>query len=109
MPLIQDIIPHLTWPVAILFAWLLAKYLKINIDKERIQPIIAQILALILEAEEKYDTGMVKKDYVIQELEKQLDSGKKKLLSRVYGSIPRAIEWIFQTVVQPNLLRKIFK
>jgi len=100
--------PYIAWILAIIITTVLAKFLKKEFDQDRLQNVLSEILDLILDAEDKFDTGAVKKDYVVKVLEKQLDSGKKRLIDKVYGSVPKAIEWVFQTVVQPNL-KPIFK
>lgn len=107
MGLFSELLPPLIMIMSVVLVYLAGKYLKLQIDKETIKPIISSIINLILKAEKNYDTGVVRKEIVINELDGNLNGRQKKLLSSFFGSLSNAVEFVFQTIVQPNLLRRL--
>lgn len=93
--------------MAIVISLILYRFLKIEIDKQKIKPVLIAIINAIVSAEQANSIGKAKKEMVIKKIEKSLKEDEKSLLDRVYGGIGNTIEFVFQTIVQPNLVRKI--
>ena len=88
--------------------WLLRKIFKVEADKAKIEEIIAIIIDIIysIEKHSKTLTGDDKRGLVIKEAEARLTSSQKGIIGRSFGSIGNAVEFVFQTIVQPNILNK---
>ena len=104
--IITQIIPHLAGILAVVATVLLARYLQITVDKARLQKVIAYILDLIVRIEEYEEDGVLKKEIVVETLNEIIDNKNKKLLNRVFGNLENAVEWIFQTIAQPNIISR---
>lgn len=109
--LIPQIFPYLVGLVTLVLIWLAARFLKINISEAMLRPIIAAIMAAILKVEEEAKKhgfhGEQKKDLAVTILENELDRKQKSLVNRAFGSLGRAVEYVFQEKIQPNLIRRV--
>lgn len=99
--------------VAAIVVYLISKYLKVTVDKAQIEAIIQYLVSLIVDIETHYAgklTGEEKKRLVITRANEELEEEQKSFIRRVIpGGIGTAVEWAFQTIVQPNLIRKVGK
>ena len=108
--MLYDLLMLLVPLIAFVIAFLLYKYLKIQIDENRLKPIIISIINVIMQVEREYagSKGEKKHQKATDIVSERLKATERNLVSRVFGSIGQATEWVFQTVVQPNyLLKKI--
>jgi len=112
--IIQAILGNTETQIAIssILAVLIGLLVKKNIDYKKILPIISLIISLILKAEQTGESGVIKKSQVMQELDKHLDEKQKEQVSKKFGGLSNAIEFVFKRFGQPAIKKgfsKIFR
>jgi uncharacterized membrane protein len=109
--ILKELIPYIVPVVAVFVAYFVKKWAGITIQENQLRPIIAKIIEIIMGVEltTKGLHGHDKKMKVELALEKALNKEEKSLLKKAFGTVGQGVEYVFQTIVQPNLVRKAGK
>ena len=100
VPLLATIITFLIW-----------KFLKITVDKEKIKRLLYAIIDIITQVEktapERF-SGLDKKAEVIKQVKEKLPKKQVGFLEKVYGGLSGAVEAAFQVSHLAGKIKKIF-
>ena len=92
------ILPYLVTLISVIVVFLLAKYLKITVDKEVVQNLLYAIINNITNVEQIYrgQTGLEKQKRVVNEITQGFPDKDKNILKKTFGSLDVAVEKAFQ-------------
>lgn len=101
--------PQVQAAIAVVLAVVIGALLKRKIDYNKLNPIISFIISLILKAEETGKPGEAKFELVQKELTKKLDNDSKETLVKKFGSLPNAVQWVFDKFGQSTITSVVKK
>lgn len=106
--------PEIIAAIAIVLATLLGALIKRSIDSNKLIPLISFILSLIMKAEVTHGAGSGEQKFieVVNEVELRLTEPDLRALEKKHGTIKNAVQWVFDKVGQPLILKglaRVFK
>ena len=106
--ILQTLMPFIITILAIVISYFIGKWLKITIEKEKVEAILYAIINIITNIEPKQITGLEKQQIVVREVTQGFPDKKKSLLKKVFGTIDVAVEKAFQMSHLASKIKKVF-